>query len=104
MNQSGLTNELTQTINPYYVNGNVFERDPRYYDQLIDTRRNRTPNKLIVSDQRGTVNGNSNVGGGYNSVPQPHITTTTTTTVVPPTNVIVTPPAGTVSYVQPDSE
>jgi hypothetical protein len=32
-------------IDPYYVRGDVFQRDSRYYDQLIGTRRNRTPNK-----------------------------------------------------------
>lgn len=41
------------------MKGDVFQRDQRYYDQTISTRRNRTPNKNI-----GT---GSNVGYGTNT-------------------------------------
>jgi hypothetical protein len=34
-------------IDPYYIKGDVFQRDSRYYDQTIGTRRNRTPNKTV---------------------------------------------------------
>lgn len=46
-------------IDPYYVKGDVFQRDPRYYEQVISSRRNRAPN----SNQY-----NQNF---YNSVPNP---------------------------------
>lgn len=38
-------NAITSSIDPYYVKGDVFQRDQRYYDQVYSTRRNRTPNK-----------------------------------------------------------
>jgi hypothetical protein len=97
-------------IDPYYVKGDVFQRDSRYYDQLIGTRRNRTPNKSVVqqptqiSNIRPTndvipstvVSGpvvtstysqptviNNNVGPIQSTVPnQPFIIQTQTTTVV----------------------
>lgn len=38
-------NAISSSIDPYYVKGDVFQRDQRYYDQVYSTRRNRTPNK-----------------------------------------------------------
>ena len=41
------------TIDPYYIKGDVFQRDQRYYDQLLE-RRSRSP-------YRSRVDGGSNV-------------------------------------------
>lgn len=60
-------NPLASTIQPYYMKGDVFQRDQRYYDQAISTRRNRTPNKSV-----GPIGSGSNIGGfGGNSMNQP---------------------------------
>lgn len=42
-------NPISSSIDPYYVQGDVFQRDQRYYDQVYSTRRNRTPNKGVDS-------------------------------------------------------
>lgn len=38
-------NAISSAIDPYYMKGDVFQRDQRYYDQVYSTRRSRTPNK-----------------------------------------------------------
>ena len=47
-NQSAYDNQLKSTIEPYYVKGDVFQRDQRYYDQLLDRRTLRSPNRSRV--------------------------------------------------------
>lgn len=36
---------LRSTIEPYYMRGDVFQRDQRYYDQTLESRRLRSGNK-----------------------------------------------------------
>ena len=39
-------NNQQEKFSPYYQQGNVFQRDERYYEQPItSTRKSRTPNK-----------------------------------------------------------
>ena len=39
-------NNPQEKFSPYYQQGNVFQRDERYYDQVLaTTRKSRTPNK-----------------------------------------------------------
>ena len=40
-----LNDGMKSTIEPYYVRGDVFQRDRRYYDQLLENRRVRSSNK-----------------------------------------------------------
>lgn len=65
MNQSSSmlsSDHLRSTvIDPYYVKGNVFQRDSRYYDQTISSRRNRTPNKGFPLDGSAISNNIRNV-------------------------------------------
>lgn len=42
-------NPRSTIIDPFYVKGDVFQRDSRYYDQLIGSRRSRTPGKSGIS-------------------------------------------------------
>ena len=63
------------SIEPYYMKGDVFQRDQRYYDQTISTRRNRTPNKTPTLGTGnvgyGTTSGNvlntNTVGPGFSN-------------------------------------
>lgn len=61
------------SIEPYYMKGDVFQRDQRYYDQTISTRRNRTPNKTVGGGSVGYLPSNPNilnpntVGPGFSS-------------------------------------
>lgn len=47
------------TVDPFYIKGDVFQRDQRYYDQQIG-RRTRTPNKVNLNDG---INNNYNSYG-----------------------------------------
>lgn len=52
------------------MKGDVFQRDQRYYDQTISTRRNRTPNKNVggnvgFGNTSGSVYNPNLVGPGY---------------------------------------
>ncbi len=66
MNPSGsyYDGTMRSTIDPYYVKGDVFQRDSRYYDQTIQTRRNRTPNKSLIPGDPSNMN---------NTMPNPSI-------------------------------
>lgn len=60
-------NEISSTIEPYYVKGDVFQRDQRYYDQIISgTRRNRSPNRSGLPIDSNTLNSNIRANQGVN--------------------------------------
>lgn len=68
-NASNIQDNYRSTIEPYYMKGDVFQRDQRYYDQTISTRR-RTPNKSMGPSQinNSAVYGNTmNQGTGLNA-------------------------------------
>lgn len=81
---------MSAVIDPYYTKGDVFKRDPRYYDQLIN-RRNRSPLKPGDSSGFNTNTIRPNPGS---SLSGPIITDSY---VTPPNNpntqIIVTPPS-----------
>lgn len=64
--------EHRSIIEPYYVKGDVFQRDQRYYDQLPE-RRNRSPYRsqgydLNQGGRSRTDLNNSNANYGGNTV------------------------------------
>lgn len=50
------------TVDPFYVKGDVFQRDQRYYDQQIG-RRNRSPIKGNPNDGINNSNNFNNTSG-----------------------------------------
>ena len=61
-----------ESIDPYYKEGDVFQRDDRYYEQaIISTRKSRTPNKSMQGSQAYKTQG---FYGNQSMVSQTHET------------------------------
>lgn len=82
-------NQRSTVIDPYYVKGDVFQRDSRYYDQVISSRRNRTPNKSGFPLDASQLSNNirSNTGVNPNTVLSGPITTSSGNVIQSTSNV-----------------
>jgi cytoskeletal protein RodZ len=95
-------NQRSTVIDPYYVKGDVFQRDSRYYDQVINSRRNRTPNKSGFPLDASQISNNirSNTGVNPTTVLSGPIITNSGSVIQPTnSNVYTNQPADSVNQI-----